>query len=113
MQTSEEAKTYACEVSSRCLTLEESERRLKYLRSQFDLSTEKEGKDVWRDQIEQIENWQKSEKFKDGNFPRGIDELMLELIEWRALKFAFRNVEIERSPFKDHEIGRASCRERV
>jgi hypothetical protein len=28
MRTSEEAKTYACEVSSRCLTAEESERRL-------------------------------------------------------------------------------------
>jgi hypothetical protein len=102
MQTSEEAKTYACEVSNRCLTLEESERRLTYFRSQYDRSTEPEAKAVWRNEIEQIENWQKSDKFKHGDFPRGIDELMLELIEWRAMKYALQNLDVERSPFKDH-----------
>lgn len=89
-------------MSNRCLTLEESERRLKYFRSQYDRSTEQEGRDVWRNQIDQIENWQRSEKFKTGCFPRGIDELMLELIEWRALMYALQNAETEGNPFKDH-----------
>jgi hypothetical protein len=102
MQTREEAVTYACEVSNRCLTREESERRLTYFRSQHDRSTDSDAKEVWRNEIEQIENWQASDKFKNGDFPRGIDELMLELIEWRALKYALQNVQTERSPFTDH-----------
>jgi len=102
MRTSEEAKTYACEVSSRCLTAEESEHRLQYFRRQLDRATTQEIEDVWRSQIERIETWLKSEKFQNGNFAHGIDELMLELIEWRALKYAFENVQTEKSPFKDH-----------
>jgi hypothetical protein len=102
MRTSEEAKTYACEVTSRCLTGEESERRLQYFRRQLDGATTKEMKDIWRSQIEKVETWLTSEKFLTGNFAHGIDELMLELIEWRALKYAFQNVQTEQSPFMDH-----------
>jgi hypothetical protein len=102
MQSSDEAKTYACEMTNRCITAEEAERRLKYLRQQFGNATDQGGKDVWRKEIEQIEDWLRSEEFNRGDFPRGIDELMLELIEWRSLKYAFQNVETERSPFQDH-----------
>ena len=102
MQTSEEAKLYACERTNRCLTAEEAERRLVYFRTQYDGATDQQAKDIWHDQIEQIETWRNSGTFKNGEFPRGLDELMLELIEWRALKYAFQNLETEKSPFKVH-----------
>jgi hypothetical protein len=102
MQSSEEAKAYACEMTNRCLSAEESERRLRYFRHQFNSAIDQDGKEVWRKEIERIESWLMSEQFKSGDFPRGVDELMLELVEWRAMKYAFQNVGTEKNPFNKH-----------
>lgn len=107
----EDAKNYACKMTNRSLTQDVAQRRLEYWKGQLDKAenwhnldnTEiEQSKNVFRGQIESIKDWLESEEFENGDFPQGIDELMLELIEWRALKYAFQNTETEKSPFKDH-----------
>jgi hypothetical protein len=101
IQSIEDAKSYAVNQTNRCLTQEVSDKRLEYLRDQFDRATTDEGKKVWGNEIEKIESWLKSDDFKNGSFPQGIDELMLELIEWRTMIYAFQNTETESNPFEE------------
>jgi len=98
----EDAKNYAVEATNRCLSNDETHRRLEVFRNYLSKATNEEQKEIWQKEIDSLENWLECEKFKTGDFPRGIDELMLELIEWRALKYAFQNIETEQSPFKEH-----------
>lgn len=73
-----------------------------YFRKQLAVSTSDDQRAVWIREIGLIEDWLASPRFKRGEYARGIDDLLLELIEWRAVKYAFQNVETENSPFRDH-----------
>jgi hypothetical protein len=95
-------KNYAVEKTNRCLSHDETHRRLEVFRGFLSRAIHEEDKKIWRTQIDSLEDWLKCDKFKNGDFPRGIDELMLELIEWRALKYAFQNTETDQNPFKEH-----------
>ena len=97
----EDAKNYAVE-ATRCLSNDETYRSLEVYRSYLSRATNDEQKEPLQKEIDSLENWLKCEKFKTGDFPMGINELMLELIEWRALKYAFQNTETEQNPFKEH-----------
>src|SRR6185312_15079205 len=73
-----------------------------YFRQHLANSKTDEQTAVWSGEIGRIEEWLSSARFQRGEYPRGVDDLLLELIEWRALKFSFQNVETETSPFNDH-----------
>ncbi|MDD2466037.1 MAG: hypothetical protein PHI97_18725 [Desulfobulbus sp.] len=100
--TIEDAKNHAYNATNRCLSQEESNKRLEYFRSQFNKATTEDAKNIWCHEINKIEVWLKSDDFKNGNFPQGINELMLELIEWRSMKYAFQNTVTESNPFKKY-----------
>jgi len=102
LTTSEEAKTYACDVTNGASSLEKAQRQLGYFRHHLAISKSEEQQAVWGGEIAHIEEWLSSARFQRGEYSRGVDDLLLELIEWRALTFAFQNVETERSPFNDH-----------
>jgi len=102
LTTSEEAKTYACNVTNGGLSLEKAQRQLAYFGQRLADSKTDEQTAVWSEEISRIEEWLASARFQRGEYSRGVDDLLLELIEWRALKFAFQNVKTERSPFNDH-----------
>jgi hypothetical protein len=101
-RTSAEAKTYAVEATSRRRTHDESLRWLRDLYAHLSRESDQRVRGVWREQIDSLEAWLASEAYKAGDYPQGIDELVLELIEWRALQHAFQSVETNKKPFRDH-----------
>lgn len=98
----DEAKTVALEATSGHLSHDQAIERLESFKGYLSRAIRDEDKVAWQEQISALENWLASEKYKSGDFPRGIDELLLELIEWRAMKYAFQHTETERSPFKEY-----------
>jgi hypothetical protein len=88
--------------NQRRIVLKKAQRQLAYFRQHLENSKTVGQATVWRAEIGRIEEWLSSTRFQRGEYSRGVDDLLLELIEWRALKFAFQNVETERSPFNDH-----------
>lgn len=98
----EEAKTYACKATAGELSLDRAQRQLDYFRQLLATSITDEQKAVWHREIERVETWLASASYQDGEYARGIDDLLLELIEWRALIYAFHDVETEASPFNQH-----------
>src|SRR6185369_5222438 len=92
----------ACNVTNGGLSLEKAQRQLAYFGQRLADSKTDEQTAVWSEEISRIEEWLASARFQRGEYSRGVDDLLLELIEWRALKFAFQNVKTERSPFNDH-----------
>lgn len=102
IQTSDEAKTYTCLATSGRHNHEKAVRSLEYYRGMFSRATDEESKTVWRQQIEELETWISSEEYKFGDYPQGINHVILELIEWRAMLYAFQHVETESDPFREH-----------
>ena len=102
IQTSDEAKTYTVEATSGRRNHEEAVRALENFRGYLARATDEESKTVWHQQIEALETWLSSEEYKSGDYPQGIDHVILELIEWRAMLYAFQHVETEKDPFREH-----------
>ena len=100
--TSEEAKTRTVQATSRHRSHDESLRFLEDLRGYLARANDEESRKTWRAQIDGLENWIASEQYQRGDYPQGIDELVLELIEWRAMQHAFQLVETKHQPFLDH-----------
>ncbi|MBK8814562.1 MAG: hypothetical protein IPN42_03195 [Methylococcaceae bacterium] len=98
----EDAKKYAAQKIIRCLSLDETNKRLVVYRDLLCKAVDEETKEICQQEIISLEAWLESVYFKTGNFPQGINELMLELVEWRASIYAFQNTETEKSPFKEH-----------
>ena len=100
--SSDEAKTYVVNMTSRKRTHEESLRWLEDLRGYLSRADDDQSRQIWQKQIESNEAWLNSTQYKEGNYPQGIDEHVLELIEWRALQQAFQLVDTQRKPFIEH-----------
>lgn len=58
-------------------------------------------RNLWLSELDKLNEWKNSNDFKNGNYPQGIDDLILELVEWRSVIYAFQNVDTEREPFKE------------
>ena len=100
--TSEEAKTRTVEATSRRRSHEESLKFLKDLRGYLVRANDEESRKTWQTQIVALESRLASEQYLSGEYPQGIDELVLELIEWRAMQHAFQHVETKNQPFHQH-----------
>lgn len=98
---SDEAKSYAVDATSRKQSHDEAIRSLQYFKENHDRA-DNESKLLWAERIDKLENWLASEEYKNGDYPQGIDELMLELVEWRAAIYALQHTETKRTPFADH-----------
>lgn len=102
IRTSEEAKTRTVEATSKRQSHEESLKSLEVSREYLSRAHDDESRKTWQTQIDALENWLASEQFQSGDYPQGIDELVLELIEWRAMQHAFQTIETEHQPFLEH-----------
>lgn len=102
IRTSEEAKTRTVEATSRRRSHDESLRFLEDLRGYLARANDEKGKDIWRTQINALQGWLASEEYRSGDYPQGIDELVLELIEWRAMQHAFQQVDTKSKPFLEY-----------
>jgi hypothetical protein len=76
--TSEEAKTRTVEATSRRRSHEESLRFLEDLRGYLARATDEKSKQTWQTQISALEKWLASDEYLSGDYPQGIDELVLD-----------------------------------
>lgn len=102
VMTSDEAKALACELTSRRRSPEEVASSLDYFRENLTRATDETSRSVWQSQIDSLEEWVASEAYKAGDYAEGIDTLVLELVEWRAMIFAFEGVNTEKTPFTSY-----------
>ena len=100
-RSSDEAKTYVVKITSRRRTHEELLIWLNDLRGYLSDASDDQSRQTWQAQIESTESWLGSSDYKEGNYPQGIDEHVLERIEWRSLQHAFLLVETKRKPFME------------
>jgi len=101
-QSEDDAKNYSIEITAKRLHPDDVSDRLNSYRSYIESAHSDEDKEYWRDELRRLEKYVNSEEFKNGSYPQGIDELVLELIEWRSSLYSFQNVDTEKQPFKEH-----------
>ncbi|MDR2220360.1 MAG: hypothetical protein LBE24_07250, partial [Methylobacillus sp.] len=97
--TIEEAKIYAVNVTSGKLTSAQVSVRLESFKKYKENAIGAEEKQDWQRQIDELQIWANSETFTSGDFPQGIDTLVFDLIEWRAMIYAFTQANTKDNPF--------------
>lgn len=97
----EEAKEHIVALTNKAKSLEEINSTISHYQEMFESAHNEESRSLWLSELEKLKEWKDSDDFKQGNYPQGIDELVLELIEWRAMVYAFQNVETKNNPFKE------------
>lgn len=55
-----------------------------------------------KEEIQRLSEWLNSEEFAEGNYHQSIDELLLEMVEWRAMFHAFQTIDTASDPFNTH-----------
>lgn len=90
-KSTDEAKMFACAVTSSYLNEEDALKKLKTYKTYLKNSSTADERKFWNEEIKSLEDWLSSDKFKAGNYARGIDALILELVEWRSSLFAFES----------------------
>lgn len=101
-QSEDDAKNYSVDITSRLLRPEDAQKQLETYRSYYASAFTNEDKEYWLNELNRLKEYLNSSDFKRGKYPQGIDELIIELIEWRASIFAFQNVDTENDPFNEH-----------
>ena len=77
--TIEEAKTFACNVTSGKLSPDQAQERLEFYKKYKQNAFGEEEKEDWQHRIDELDSWINSEQFRNGDFPQGIDTLVLDL----------------------------------
>lgn len=99
--TIDEAKEYVVLLTNRARTIEDINSAIIYYQEMVDGSHSKESRSLWLSELDRLNKWKGSDDFRNGNYPQGIDELILELVEWRSMIYAFQHVETKRKPFNE------------
>lgn len=98
----DDAKNYAVGITAKHLHPDDAQNQLDSYKSYHESAHSVEDKDYWEKEVRNLEKYINSDEFKNSEYPQGIDELIIELIEWRAAIYAFQNVDTEQDPFKEH-----------
>lgn len=101
-ESEEDAKHFSVGITARRFTSEEADNRIAEFRKYAENAISEEDKGHWRNELLRLREYIESDEFKNGDYSRGIDELVLELIEWRAALYAFQNVDTKKNPFTEH-----------
>jgi hypothetical protein len=99
--TIDEAKEYVVAVTNKAKSLKEINSAISYYQKMVDNAHTDESRNFWLDELSKLNAWKDSDDFKQGNYPQGIDELVIELVEWRAIIYAFQHVDTKRNPFNE------------
>ncbi|HGN1675707.1 TPA: hypothetical protein ACXNPK_003288 [Proteus mirabilis] len=99
--TIDEAKEYVVLLTNKARTIEDIDSNITYYKKMVNNSHSEESKNLWLSELDKLNEWKNSDNFKNGIYPQGIDELIIELLEWRSVIYAFQHVETRREPFKE------------
>lgn len=97
----DEAKEYVVSLTNKARTIENVDSAIRYYQEMVDSSHSEDSRILWLSELDKLNEWKNSNDFKNGNYPQGIDDLVLELVEWRSVIYAFQNVDTKREPFKE------------
>ena len=98
----DDAKNYAVSITAKRLHPDKAQNRLDEYKAYQESAHDLETKEYWKKEVHNLDEYINSVEFKNGEYPQGIDELILEMIEWRAAIYAFQNVDTKQNPFKEH-----------
>lgn len=101
-ESEKEAKNYCISITAGRISFEEALRRIESYKAYKENSQSDEQGNYWQGEINRLEGWLASDEFKNGAYPQGIDDLILELVEWRASIYAFQTVSTAKNPFNEH-----------
>ncbi|WP_421227904.1 hypothetical protein [Aeromonas enteropelogenes] len=96
-----EAKEYVVFCTNKAKTIEDIDLNISYYQKIVDCTDCENSRELLLLEIDKLNKWKDSSDFKSGSYPQGIDELILELIEWRAIIYALQSVETKRKPFEE------------
>jgi len=99
--TVDEAKEYVVSVTNKAKSIEEIDSALVCYQKMVDKAHSEESRSLCLNELNKLKQWKQSDDFKNGNYPQGIDELILELIEWRSAIYAFEHTDSRTKPFKE------------
>lgn len=97
----DEAKEYVVSLTNKARTIENIDSATSYYQEMVNSSHSEDSKKLWLSELNKLNEWRNSDDFNNGNYPQGIDDLILELIEWRSVIYAFQYVDTQREPFKE------------
>ena len=98
--TPDEAKEYVIAFTNKVKSPHDIDSISNYYRNKIDIENDDNKKIALQKKLDEIDTWKDSGEFKQGNYFQGIDELLFELIEWRAIIYAFQNVDTKKKPFE-------------
>lgn len=99
--TVDEAKEYVVSVTNKAKSIEDIDSALTYYKGMVDSAHNEESRTLWLNELNKLKQWKQSDDLKNGNYPQGIDELILELIEWRSVIFSFQHTDSKTKPFQE------------
>ncbi|MDG0801618.1 hypothetical protein [Pectobacterium polaris] len=99
--TIDEAKEYVVLLTNKARTIESIDSTIIYYQEMVDSLHNKESRNLWLSELDKINEWKNNDDFRNGNYPQGIDDLILELVEWRSVIYAFQHVDTKRKPFNE------------
>jgi hypothetical protein len=99
--TIDEAKEYVVLLTNKARTIENIDAAVSYYQTMVESSHSEDSRNLWLSELDKLNEWKNSDDFQNGNYPQGIDDLILELVEWRSIIYAFQNIETKRDPFKE------------
>ncbi|MBA5601069.1 hypothetical protein H1224_08375 [Pectobacterium aroidearum] len=99
--TIDEAREYVVSLTNKARTIESIDSTIAHYQEMVGGSHSEESRNFWLSELDKLNGWKNSDDFKNGNYPQGIDDLILELVEWRSVIYAFQHVETKREPFKE------------
>lgn len=102
INTIEEAKIYALKATNKYLSEQEALLKIEDYKRYKEIANE--DSKLLDEEIAALEEWLSSETFKNGDYPQGIDELVLNLVEWRSSVYAFDEVDLIDSPFRTKQF---------
>lgn len=97
-----DAKQHTLRATSRYFGEEEARRKIDDYKDL--IAHDAAHSDMWKEEIASLEGWLESSIFKNGEHPQGIDDLVINLVEWRALIYAFDNVQLVENPFRKYRF---------
>ncbi|HAU06331.1 MAG TPA: hypothetical protein DCS49_00905 [Gammaproteobacteria bacterium] len=98
----DDAKKYADNIMIGHIQLHEAEHLIDRYKSYQESAHNLEDKEFWRRAIQDLDDHINSDELKEGKYPKGINTLIIEMIDWRAAMYAFQHAESSPKPFQEH-----------
>lgn len=89
----DDAKSHAMKMMAGTLSPSEIDERINDYKNYASFEDDEHKRLHWLGEIEGLEKFKNEEAYLNGHYPKGIDELYLEMIEWLSMIFAFQQLD--------------------